>query len=222
MKQGKMAKETQTKSRRLVQEFVIPKCSAKAFLLKKGQVLQVIAHEGKQCADLKFLNAHDYREQFAAHWSEGINGVQGIGGARKLTKLYSKPPWERVMLTVIDDEVGDHGPNGSCSQRILQYDPDLIEGDKTCVDLFAEILRPYGISLVDLDSAGTFNVFFRIRYKDDEYGTWYFLPPSCEKGDYIEFLAEMDVLVAATSCPDRNVINDFKPKAMKYQVYEYM
>ena len=204
-----MAKKMEKEARRLVQEFVIPKCSAKAFLLKKGQVLRVIAHEGKQCADLKFLNAHDYREQFAAHWSEGINGVQGIGGARKLTKLYSKPPWERVMLTVIDDKVGDHGPNGSCSQRILQYDPDLIEGDKTCVDLFAEILRPYGISLVDLDSAGTFNVFFRIRYKDDEYGTWYFLPPSCEKGDYIEFLAEMDVLVAATSCPDRNVINDF-------------
>jgi len=210
------------KSRRLIEEFVIRKCSAKAFLLKKGQALRVIAHEGKQVADLKFFNAHDYREQFASHWSEGINGVQGIGGARKLTKLYSKPPWERAMLTVIDDKVGDHFPNGSCSERILQYDPDLIEGDKTCMDLFAEILRPYGISLVDLDSAGTYNVFMVMRPKDDEYGTWEFFPPRCEKGDYIEFLAEMDLLVAATSCPDKNAINEFKPKAMKYQIYEYV
>ena len=210
------------KSRRLIEEFVIPKCSAKAFLLKKGQVLRVIAHEGKQVADLKFFNAYDYREQFASHWSEGINGLQGIGGARKLTKLYSKPPWERAMLTVVDDKVGDHFPNGSCSEKILQYDPDLIEGDKTCMDLFAEILRPYGISLVDLDSAGTYNVFMVMRPKDDEYGTWEFFPPRCEKGDYIEFLAEIDLLVAATSCPDKNAINDFKPKAMKYQIYEYV
>ncbi len=215
-----MTTGTEKKSRRLVEEFVIPKCSGKAFIVKKGQVLRVIAHEGGQVADIKFLNAHDYREQFAAHWSAGINDAEGIGGSKKLVKLYSKPPWERVMLTVIDDKVGDHFPNGSCSPRILQYKPDLIEGDKTCMDIFAEILKPYGISLADLDSAGTFNAFMVVRFKDNEYGTWEFLPPSCKKGDYIEFLAEMDVLVAATSCPDKDIINDFKPKGMKYQIYE--
>jgi len=213
--------ETEKKSRRLIEAFVIPKCSAKVFIVNKGQVLRVIAHEGGQVADIKFINAHDYREQFAAQWSAAINDAQGIGGSKKLAKLYSKPPWERVMLTVIDDKVGDHFLNGSCSPKILQHKTDLIEGSKTCVDLFAEALRPYGISLVDLDSDGTFNAFMVVRFKDDEYGTWEFLPPSCKKGDYIEFLAEMDVLVAATSCPDKDIINDFKPKGIKYQIYEY-
>jgi hypothetical protein len=210
------------REQRLVEEFVIPKCSAKAWLLKKGQVLRVVAYEGPQVADLKFLNAHDYREQFAANWSAAINDAQGIGGSKKLSKLYSKPPWERVMLTVVNDKVGDHFPNGSCSPRILQHKPDLIEGDKTCVDLYAEILRPYGITLADLDSCGTYNAFMVVRYKEDEYGTWEFFQPSCKKGDYIEFMAEMDVLVAATSCPDKDIINDYKPKGIKYQIYEYI
>jgi uncharacterized protein YcgI (DUF1989 family) len=209
--------EEEKKSRRLVEEFVIPKCSGKAFIVKKGQILRVIAHEGKQVADIKFLNAHHYKEQFAACWS---TCALFHGGQKRITELYSKPPWERVMLTVIDDKVGDHFFSGSCSPKIMEFEPDLVEGDKSCVDLFAECLRPYGVSLADLDSDGTFNVFMVVRTKDDKNGDWQFFPPSCEKGDYIEFLAEMDILVAATSCPDKNVINDFKPKAMKYQIFE--
>ena len=209
------------KSRKLIEEFIIPKCSGKAFILKKGQILRVTAHEGKQVADIKFLNANNYKEQFAAWWSTCLNSDEGIGGTKRLKKLYSKPPWERVMLTVIDDKAGDHLFNGSCSPRVLELWPDVgAEGGKTCVELFDECLKPYGLSLEDLDSAGTFNVFMPIRFKDDENGSWVFLPPSCEKGDYIDFLAEMDILVAATSCPNTNEINDFKPKAMKYQIYE--
>ena len=208
------------KPRRLVEEFIIPKASAKAFILKKSQVLRVIAHEGKQVADIKFLNAHDYKEQVSAWWSAPLNSHEGIGGTKRLKKLYSKPPWERVMLTVIDDKAGDHFLQGSCSPKIMELSTHAMEGGKSCVDLFAECLRPYGLSLADLDSAGTFNVFFTVRFKDDKDGGHQFFPPSCEKGDYIEFLAEMDVLVAATSCPDKNIINDFKPKAMKYQIFE--
>ena len=55
------------KERKEVEDFIIPKNSSRAFMLKKGQVLRVIAHEGKQVADIRFLNAHDYREQFAAY-----------------------------------------------------------------------------------------------------------------------------------------------------------
>ena len=103
-----------SQSRRLLEEFFIPKCSSRAFLLKKGQVLRVIAHEGKQVADIRFLNANDYREQFSAANSISLNSIEGVGGRKKLKKLYSKPPWQQVMLTVIDDKVGVHLP-GSLS-----------------------------------------------------------------------------------------------------------
>ena len=211
------------RAREVVEDFVIPKGSAKAFFLQKGQVLRITAHEGKQVADVKFINAHDHREQVCAWWSSCLNSERPsgeiLGGAKRVKELYSKPPWERVMLRVIDDKVGDHLFNGSCSPKVRELMPgDEYLGNKTCVELFAECLEPHGIGLEALEGSGTFNVFMPVRFKDDDDGAWVFLPPSCEKGDYIEFLAEMDILVAATSCPQVNVINDYDPKAMKYEI----
>jgi len=207
-----------TQSRGLVEEFVIPKCSAKAFLLKKGQVLRVIAHEGKQVADIRFLNAHDYREQFTAWNSIGLNSAEGIGGSKRIKKLYSKPPWQNVMLTVIDDKVGDHLMGAQCTPK--SYELEGRPGHLSCADLFDECLKPYHLSLRDLDSTGVFNVFMPLRFRDDENGTQVFQRPSCQQGDYIDFLAEMDVLVAATSCPNDGIVNDYQCKGMKYQIFE--
>ena len=80
--------------------------------------------------------------------------------------------------------------------------------------------REFEDLLSDLDSAGVFNLFMPVRYLDDENGTFSFHRPSCEKGDYIDFRAEMDVLVAATSCPEDNIVNDFDPKGMLYRIFE--
>ena len=206
------------KERKVEEEFIVPKNSSRAFMLKKRQVLRVVAHEGKQVADIRFLNAHDYREQFAAYTSISLNSAEGIGGRSKLTKLYSKPPWQNVMLTVIDDKVGQHLPGTQCTPKL--YEILGQPGHLSCSDLFDKCLEPYHLSFRDLDSAGVFNVFMPVDYADDEYGTMIFKLPSCEKGDYIDFLAHMDVIVAATSCPADNIINDYDPKGMKYQILE--
>jgi len=208
----------ETNSRRVVDEFIIPKCSSKAFIVKKGQVLRVIAHEGKQVADIRFLNAHDYREQFGAYQSISLNSNESIGGWKKIRKLYSKPPWQRVMLTVIDDKVGDHLFGAQCTPKWNEIIGQ--PGHLSCADLFDECLKPYHLSMRDLDSAGVFNVFMPVRFLDDENGKMVFQRPSCNKGDYIDFLAEMDVLIAATSCPNDGIINNYEPKAMRYQIFE--
>ena len=204
--------------RRVVDEFIIPRCSSKAFLLKKGQVLRVMAHEGKQVADIRFLNAHDYKEQFSATNSISLNAIEGIGGRKKLKKLYSRPPGQNVMLTVIDDKVGEHLPGSQCLPK--SYELMGQPGHLSCADLFDECLKPYHLSMRDLDSAGVFNTFMSVTYLDDEPGTMVFQRPSCERGDYIDFLAEMDVLVAATSCPNDSIVNDYQCKGMRYQILE--
>jgi len=223
-KEEKMVKGEETaKSRKVVEEFVIPKCSGKAFFVKKGQVLRVIAHEGKQVADIRFLNAHDYREEASPIFSISLNTMEGdIGGAKKLRKIYSKPPWQNVMVTVIDDKIGHHFFEGCCSPKMRELvgDEFVGSGNLTCAELFEECLKPHRISMRDLDWAGVFNLWMVVRYLDDENGTMVFDRPSCEKGDYIDFLAEMDLLVAATSCPNKNIINDFEPKSLKYQILE--
>jgi uncharacterized protein YcgI (DUF1989 family) len=203
----------------LSEEFVIPACSGRAFYVDRGQRLRVIAHEGKQVADLKFFNRDDLKEQFAASWSVLLNTTEGTGTAQRITKLWSKPPYENVMLTVVQDDVGQHLMNGSCSRRWAELSGGMskvVQGSRTCWDLFDEALEPFGLRAADTDSQGTFNVFMSVTH--DAAGKMIFEPPRCEPGDFIEFEAAMDLLVAATSCPDTNEINDFKPKSMKYQV----
>jgi hypothetical protein len=214
--------EATKRDRKLVEEFIIPKCSGKAFLLDKGQIMKVIAHEGPQVVDVKIFNAHDYREQFAAWESAGWNSIGGLGGGtKKITTLFSRRPWCNVMATVIDDPVGDHLFGPSCCEHAVKLWPELDpEGGKTCWDYYCEVLRPYGICEADIDPSGTFDVFMATRFLDDETGTFDILEPPVKKGDYIEIQADMDLLVAAISCPDRNQINSFKPKGSKVQIFE--
>ena len=115
--------------RKRIEEFIIPRGTGKAFHLAAGQILRITAHEGKQVADVKFINAHDHREQFCAWWSSCLNAERpsGLitGGTKRITELFSKPPWERVPLRVIDDKVGDHLFNRACSTRIRELMPEF-------------------------------------------------------------------------------------------------
>ena len=49
------------KNREILDEFIMPKCTGKAFLVKEGQSFRVIQIEGKQVASLIFFNAHNYK-----------------------------------------------------------------------------------------------------------------------------------------------------------------
>ena len=214
----------------LVEEFVIPKCSAKAFEIKKDQILRVIAHEGPQVADIRFINANDYNEQVSTAWSVAINSVRGTGGEKRLQTLWSKAGYENLMLTIVNDVTQDHFFHGQCSPRVREFwdngplldevGPLLEDGHNTCAENFDLALEPYGLSMKDLDSTGVFNAFMVVRRLDDEDGGLMFKEPSCKKGDYIDFQAHMDILVASTSCADLGPINAGVPKAMKYQIFD--
>ena len=216
---------------KLIEEFVIPKASSKAFELKKDHVLRVIAHEGPQVADIRFINAHDYKEQVAAAWSVALNSIEGIGGERRIKKLWSKPGYENHMLSVIHDTAQDHMFHGNCSPRIREFwdngpmleqvGPLLADEHLTCAEQFDVCLEPYGLTMKDLDSTGTFNLFMPRRIANDDDGTLVFIEPSCKTGEYIDFQAHMDILVASVSCADLGPVNGGEPKGMKYQIYEF-
>jgi uncharacterized protein YcgI (DUF1989 family) len=200
-------------ARRVVDEFIIPKCTGKAFTVKKGQVLRIIEYEGKQVASIAVFNAHNYKEQLSARHSVIVEKAK----LKRLTHLYSKVPWENVMLTVIDDKVGNHVAAGYCTRKwydILLNDPE----HRNCGDNFSECLKEYGISLEDLDSSCAYTVF--MNEVIDKDGNLRIEPPTAEKGDHIDFLAEMHLLVAISVCPCPNQTNDYEPKAMKVQILE--
>ena len=46
--------------KKVVNEFIVPKCTGKAFIVKKGQVMSVIQIDGGQVADIRFFNTQNY------------------------------------------------------------------------------------------------------------------------------------------------------------------
>ena len=54
-----------------------------------------------------------------------------------------------------------------------------------------------------------------------EDGSMNFARPLAETGDHMDFLAEMDLVAVFSVCPDEtSPCNDFKAKALRFQVLE--
>ena len=73
----------------IIKSVIAPKARGGTLRIKRGQIFRVIAHEGKQVLDLTFLNANNYKEQYASELSACIASIKGEGGYYRLSKLYS-------------------------------------------------------------------------------------------------------------------------------------
>ena len=117
---------------------------------------------------------------------------------QKIKKLYSKPPRDNVMLTVVDDPTGVHLPwnGGRCSRKIYEQFFNMPD-HRSCQDNLAEALAPYG--LTEDDVPDVFNAFMNAEgFSEGRFDT---LEPITKKGDYISMRAEMDILVGVSACP---------------------
>ena len=90
---------------------------------------------------------------------------------------------------------------------------------RTCSDNFADAFREIGLAQEDTYDETIFNVWMQSWITED--GAMNFAPPLAEKGEYIDFLAEMDVIAVCSVCPDgSSPCNDFEPKALRMQILE--
>jgi uncharacterized protein len=198
----------------LVDDFIIPATFGKAFVVKKGQILSIIQVEGPQMVDAVFLNANDLKEVFHAGMTVAINMMTGEGTMQRITKLYSKPPRDNVMMTVVADPVGVHlaWNGGRCSRKFYE-DFAGVKGHRSCQDNLAEALAPYGLSEDDVPDV--FNAFMNVD--GIEEGKFETIMPVSKKGDYISLRAEMDILAAVSACPFDQL---YTPKPLQIQILE--
>ena len=204
-------------AREVVQDSVVPARHGAAFEVKKGQVLRIYLVEDKQVGDVVFVNAHDYKEWFHTGATWILNGFLGTGTSRSFKHFYSKAPRENVMLTVVEDTVKVHwGSNGArCSRRMWDL-RDRKEQDRSCQGNLEEALAPYGISGDDIGDC--FNLFLNAEL--DNAGGFEIKEPTAVKGDYIDLLAEMDILTAISACPSDTVTNGYRPKPLGVKILE--
>ena len=180
----------------------------KAFLVKKGQTVRIVQLEQAQIVDFCIWNAKDPRERF---WND-YTLCRETFFISKFSRLWSNMPRFRPLMTVLEDTVNTiltypsskhHYCFGShCNPSFWYYalgrNPNHPFVTKwNCWCNLCRAIKPFGLTYRDLHD--NINLFQKTHFNPD--GSHPVEPSDAKKGDYVEFYAEIDVLVAASICP---------------------
>jgi uncharacterized protein len=196
---------------RLIEKFVVPKATGKAFIVNKGQLLRISQPDGPQVVDFDAFNADNPKEYLGSSVTRREEGIHvGVG-----SKLWTCPPWERHMFTIVADTV-DHKPSpsgarshdfvmGRCSRvrRRARYGSDT----PGCQEILAAAIAPFGLTEDAVHDP--FNIFMKTGIKQD--GITFWEPSDASKGDYIDLVPEMNCIVAISACPGQSSGTDAFP-----------
>ncbi|HEY9098729.1 MAG TPA: urea carboxylase-associated family protein [Thiobacillus sp.] len=190
----------------------IPPRSGAAFTLLKGQMLRVIDPRGEQVADLVAFSAADRREV--------ISSGRTLDYASKLflttgDTLYSNR--STPMFLIGADCVKRHDflltPCSADTFRIIYGHQHPHRG---CHGNLVEVLAPFGIEPDQIPV--TFNVFMNVEVNSMS-GEIAVKPPKSKAGDYVDFIAQMDLIVGLTACSAEQS-NNYSFKPIAYDILE--
>src|SRR5438445_448300 len=197
----RLAGEAGTRS--LVERFVVPRRSGRAWPVRAGQLFRIVAAEGPQVADLNVWNLGNPRERFWAARTRQHHRAH----LTTVDLLWSCLPYLRPMLTITRDSIqyGRDADGGGCHDllgtRCDPYVHKLLnhgeEFDLCCHSNLVRAVAPY--HLTELDVHDVLNVFQVTGLTAD--GRYFVKPSPARAGDFIEFFAEIDVLCAISVCP---------------------
>jgi len=191
------------KTFRLADRFVIPKESGKGFIVRRGQLARIIAIEGPQIADIDFFNADNPRERLWANQTLNREGTH----LTTFNRLWTNMPWFRPIMTIVEDTVQNvPEPMGARHHYIFgahctPYFWLLAlgrPGRSSCYENLVAAIAPFGLKPEDVHD--NLNLFQKSRI-DLETSRRTTVPSDVKRGDYVEFFAEMDVLMAISACP---------------------
>jgi len=183
-----------------------------AFELMAGQRLRVIDPRGEQVSDLIAFNRDDTQEY--------LSSGRTLDYASRLflttgDLLYSNR--SRQMFRIGEDRVQRHDflltPCSADTFRILYGHEHPHRG---CHGNLAEALAPYGIAPDQIPV--TFNVFMNVDV-NGETGEIVVRPPRSKAGDYVDFVAQMDLIVGLTACSAEQS-NNYCFKPIEYDVFD--
>jgi len=192
----------QTGSRTLVERFIVPMRSGRAWPVRAGQLVRIVAVEGPQVADFNAWNLGNPRERFWASRTKQLHRAH----VTTYDRLWSCLPYLRPMVTITNDSIryGRDADGAGCHDllgtRCDPYVHKMLNGedfDLCCHSDLVRAVAPY--RLTELDVHDVLNIFQVTGLTADDR---YFVKASpAKKGDFIEFFAEIDVLCAISTCP---------------------
>jgi uncharacterized protein YcgI (DUF1989 family) len=183
--------------------FTLPPRSGKAWLASAGSIVRISTPEGPQVGDLNIWNAANPRERFWAARTRQLHASH----VSTHDRLWSCLPFLRPMVTIVADSLHDYGVDefgGRCHDllgtRCDPYVNAMLTGDQydyQCHSNLTRAVLEYG--LTEFDVHDVLNVFQVTGL--DEQGRYFMEASPAGKDDYIEFFAEIDVLMALSTCP---------------------
>jgi uncharacterized protein YcgI (DUF1989 family) len=203
-------------NRKLIDEFFLEPTTGRAIPVLKGHILHVEQVGMGQALDFNAYNLHDYKEYFHAGRTRVMHGLH----PRKGDHLWTNPPRDRVMFTIIEDTVGTNDvnfPRCTAFRYEYRYGFSGYPPHSNCADIFAEAIREWGLTPDDVHDS--FNGFSNTGVTPE--GTLYFDRSIARKGDYLEFLAHIDTLAVPVSCgSDLSMSANFDPKGLNIAIFE--
>lgn len=189
--------------RTLVDSFEIPIRSGVAWEVPAGHVCQLLTVDGPQVGDLNIWNRHNPRERF---WAARTRQLQAAHVTR-FDRLWSTLPYLRPLVTITGDTLESYGVDSeggrvhdTLGTRCDPYVNRMLTGedfDYHCHSNLTRAVRPFG--LTEFDVHDVLNVFQCTGLNDEDK---YFMKTCpAQVGDYFEMFAEMDVLMALSTCP---------------------
>ena len=131
--------------------------------------------------------------------------------------LWSAPPRERPMFTIIRDTVGTNDVQyPRCTGFLYEYQYGF-EKHTNCHDILAEAIREYGLTPDDVHDS--FNFWMHVGVDEDE--KLYIKRMLARRGDYVELIAHFDILAVPNVCgADIFSTANFELKPLKLQVLD--
>ncbi|XP_046750268.1 uncharacterized protein C11D3.03c [Diprion similis] len=192
----------------VVLTLTVPKKSAKTWEMSKGDLCRITVIEGSQVGDINIWNLYNPKERFYSGKTRQLHAAH----LTTYDRLWSNLPYLRPLATVIADSLSRYGVDedgGSVHDvigtRCDNHTIELITGKPTndsCHSYLTKAVEKVGLTEDDVHDV--WNIFMCTGFTKDTHQYFCKASPS-RKGDYIEFIAEMDLLVGLSACPQGDV-----------------
>ncbi|QLH13066.1 urea carboxylase-associated family protein [Paracoccus pantotrophus] len=176
-----------------------------AAIVKQGQVVRLTDLEGQQVIDFVVWNNNDRREKLSASYSRSRWFVPQHS-AYEPRNTVGEGDWLmstscRPLMTIIKESAEQKGVHDLHHRMCNRFMMNVINGidQDGCHEIIGKAIAPFGVDYTEVPDP--INVFMNYPY-NVEKGGFFIEAPITKAGDYIEFRAEMDVLVAFANCPE--------------------
>ncbi len=190
-------------------EHIVPPREALAVPVPAGHFFRIVSIEGPQVGDLNLWNAHDLTERFFSGKTRALHATHVTTGHR----LWSTLPHLRPMATITHDTLAWYGwdqdgggVHDVIGTRCDPYTNRLLSGGEYhhCChsNLTRALAKTRNLPLAEAEMLvhDVLNVFMCTGFTHDTHQ--YFMKASpVRPGDYIEFLAEIDLIAGLSACP---------------------